>query len=228
MATLGGFHKLGGVLEHTSSASQERVSLATIAFEWLRLGCIRFGGPPAHLAWLRRMRVDRRHWLKADEFEDGVATTNLLPGPASTQLAIFCAWRLRGAAGAIVGGIGFILPGMVLILSLSAVFLAGHPPAWILGAALGAGAAVPAVALHAAWRLSPPSWKRAGSARAQRGRWLAYATAGAVAAATIGPFLVLVLLACGLLEVGLRREERGTAATHSLVALLPTAVVHTV
>src|SRR6202050_395028 len=228
MATLGGFHKLGGVLEHTSSASQERVSLSTIAFEWLRLGCIGFGGPPAHIALLRRLCVERRHWLDAEEFEDGVATTNLLPGPASTQLAIFCAWRLRGAPGAIVGGLGFIVPGMVLILALSAVFLAGHPPVWILGAALGAGAAVPAVAVHAAWRLTPASWKRAGNGRFQRGRWLVYATAGAVAAATIGPFLVLVLVACGLIEIGVRTQSGPRPSPHSVLGILPAAVIHTV
>jgi chromate transporter len=222
------FHKLRGVLERPSPASRERVSLATIASEWLRLGCTGFGGPPAHIALLRRLCVDRRHWLDAEEFEDAVSTTNLLPGPASTQLAIFCAWRLRGALGAIVGGLGFIVPGMVLILALSAVFLAGHPPVWILGASLGAGAAVPAVAMHAAWRLTPPSWTRAGKGRARQIRWLAYATAGAVAAATIGPFLVVVLIVCGLIEVAARWDGRSPAAPRSVVAFLPAAALHTV
>lgn len=108
----------------------ERVSLVTIAAEWGRIGCIGFGGPPAHIALLRRCCVDERGWLSATEFEDGVAATNLLPGPASTQLAIFCAWRLRGRLGALVGGICFILPGLVLILALAALFLSKHPPHW--------------------------------------------------------------------------------------------------
>ena len=133
---------------HAATCAQ--VSLATIAGQWLRLGCTGFGGPPAHIALLRRMCVDQRHWLGAKEFEDGISATSLLPGPASTQLAIFCAWRLRGAIGAVLGGVCFIAPGLVLILALSTAFLATHPPLWILGAAAGAGAAVPAVALHAA------------------------------------------------------------------------------
>ena len=62
--------------------------LATIAREWLRLGCIGFGGPPTHIALLRRLCVEERRWMEAKEFEDGIAATNLLPGPASTQLAI--------------------------------------------------------------------------------------------------------------------------------------------
>ena len=117
---------------------------------------------------LRRLCVEEREWIEAKEFEDAIATTNLLPGPASTQLAIYCAWRLRGPVGAILGGLCFIVPGLVLILALSAVFLASHPPDWILGAAAGAGAAVPAVALSAAWGLVPASWKRIGTEHAPR------------------------------------------------------------
>jgi chromate transporter len=216
------------VLEGNRAGVRDTVSLATIACEWLRLGCIGFGGPPTHITLLRRMCVEQRHWLDADDFEDGIAATNLLPGPASTQLAIFCAWRLRGAAGAIIGGISFIAPGMVLIMALSAVFLENHPPSWILGAAAGAGAAVPAVALNAAWALTPSSWRRAGQRRPAQGRWIAYALVGGAAAATIGPFLVLVLLGCGLIEVAIRHQSTISASPRSALALLPTAVIHTV
>ncbi|MHB2028348.1 MAG: chromate transporter [Acidimicrobiales bacterium] len=140
-----------------------RVSLATIAREWTRLGCISFGGPPAHIRLLRRLCVEDRNWMSAEHFEDAISATNLLPGPATSQLAIYCAWRLRGAAGAVLGGLCFILPGLVLILGLSTIFLSHHPPVWILGAAAGAGAAVPAVALHAAWSLVPTSRVRMGT-----------------------------------------------------------------
>jgi chromate transporter len=180
------------------------VSLLTIAREWGRMGCIGFGGPPAHIALLRALCVDRRGWMSAREFEDGVAAANLLPGPASTQLAIFCAWRLRGPRGALVGGVCFIVPGLIVILALSAVFLAAHPPVWIKGAAAGADAAVPAVALSAAIGLVPASWLRVGAARPARVRWAAFLVIGGVAAALIGPFLVLVLIGCGLVEMLLR------------------------
>ncbi|MGZ4258212.1 MAG: chromate efflux transporter [Gaiellaceae bacterium] len=184
-----------------------RPSLLTIAREWGRIGCIGFGGPPSHIALLRRLCVDRRGWMEPRDFEDAIAACNLLPGPASTQLAIFCAWRLRGRIGALVGGVCFIGPGLVLILGLAALFLAGSPPRWILGAGAGAGAAVAAVAVQAGWSLVPDSLRRAAS----RVRWALYALAGAVAAATVGPWLVLVLLGCGGLEVALRRG--GTALT---------------
>jgi chromate transporter len=180
---------------------RQRVSLPTIAREWGRIGIIGFGGPPAHIALLRKLCVDQRSWLTPREFEDGVATTNLLPGPASTQLAIFCAWRLRGRPGAVIGGACFIVPGLIVILALSALFFARHPPLWVQGAAAGAGAAVPAVAVAAALGLMPASWRRAGGQRAGRARWACYLAAGGAAAATVGPYLVLVLLGCGLIEI---------------------------
>lgn len=67
--------------------------------------------------------------------------------PGIHQLAIFCAWRVRGRLGALAGGAAFILPGLILILALAALFLAGSPPLWVKGAGAGAGAAVGAVAV---------------------------------------------------------------------------------
>ncbi|MEV6975624.1 chromate efflux transporter [Kitasatospora sp. NPDC093806] len=185
-----------------------RVSLGTIAREWGRIGVTGFGGPPAHILLLRRLCVERRRWLTPAEFEDGIAATNLLPGPASTQLAILTAWRLRGTPGALVGGVCFIAPGLALILALAVLFLAGDPPLWVLGAAAGAGAAVPAVAVQAATSLIPGSFTRAGRSRAARARWAGYALAGAGAAVLTGPWLVLVLIAAGLAEVAVRARGR--------------------
>ena len=195
-----------------------------IAREWTRIGCIGFGGPPTHIALLRRLCVTDRRWLAAGEFEDGIAATNLLPGPASTQLSIYCAWRLRGVPGALIGGFCFIVPGLVLILALAALFLSSHPPPAVRGAAAGAGAAVAAVALNAALGLLPASWRRAGAGRGPRSRWALYAACGAAAAATVGPFLVLVLLAAGLVEVGARGGHRPAPALHS-VAVVPLLAV---
>ncbi|HLN65691.1 MAG TPA: chromate transporter, partial [Streptosporangiaceae bacterium] len=174
---------------------QNQASLATVLREWGRIGCIGFGGPPAHIALLRQLCVDRRQWLDAQEFEDAIGACNLLPGPASTELAIFCAWRVRGRLGALAGGLAFIVPGLVCILALSALFLEGTPPLWVKGAGAGAGAAVAAVAVQAGWSLLGPSWTRARRAGpGRRFRWAAYLLAGGAAAATIGPWLVLVLL----------------------------------
>ncbi|MGZ4690258.1 MAG: chromate efflux transporter [Acidimicrobiia bacterium] len=182
-----------------------RPALATVVREWGRIGCIGFGGPPTHIALLRDLCVTRRGWLTDEDFEDALAACNLLPGPASTQLAIYCALRVRGRFGAVVGGVAFIVPGLALILTLVAVFLATSPPDWVLGAGAGAGAAVAAVAVHAGSGLVPASWRRAGDAHL---RWVLYAAAGALAAATLGPLLVLVLLGCGAIELFVAETRR--------------------
>jgi chromate transporter len=190
------------------------VSLWTVLREWGRLGCIGFGGPPSHIKLLRQLVVDRRGWLDAREFEDAVAVCNLLPGPASTQLTIFCAWRVRGRLGALVGGSAFIVPGLIVILTLSVLFVSSSPPLAVLGAGAGAGGAVPAVAVSAAAALVAPSWRN----RQATWRWLLYLAAGLAAAATIGVWLVLVLLACGATELAIRsarREDSGGGAIAS-------------
>ena len=192
--------------------------------EWGRIGITGFGGPPAHIALLRRLCVDRHGWLDAAEFEDAIAACNLLPGPASTELAIFCAWRVRGRLGALVGGLAFIVPGLVIILFLSALFLAGAPPLWVRGAGAGAGAAVAAVAVQAGWSLLTPSWKRASArepVRVSRLRWAFYLLAGGAASATIGPWLVFVLLGCGVFELAWRRVPWRPSAVPAIAPLFP-------
>ncbi|MFZ0667485.1 MAG: chromate efflux transporter [Acidimicrobiales bacterium] len=211
-------------MNSTSPRPHPTVGLRTIVGRWLWLGCIGFGGPPTHIRLLRQMCVEENNWIDPITFEDAISATNLLPGPASTQLAIFCAWTLRGAIGGIVGGICFIVPGLVLIVGLSAVFLAHHPATWILGTALGAGAAVPAIAINAAWRLAPASFNRAGANRARQVRWIVYAIAGAVAASVIGTYLVLVLVVCGVTEILIRNTSKNPGAQAR--SFIPFGVAH--
>jgi chromate transporter len=208
-----------------TSSMPEVVPLSTLLREWSRIGCIGFGGPPTHIALLRTLCVERRRWLTAAEFEDAVAACNLLPGPASTQLAIYCAWRLRGRAGALVGGLAFVVPGLVAVIALAALFLSGSPPRWVRGGGAGAGAAVAALAVQAGSGLLPASRRRARGAL--RVRWLVYLAAGGVAAAWIGPWLVLVLVGCGTCELLVRRASTSMAvlaatapATGGLLALV--------
>src|SRR3954469_13171655 len=173
--------------------------LREILREWGRIGCLGFGGPPVHISMLRELCVTRRGWLDPVAFEHALAAVNILPGPASTQLSIYCAWRLRGYRGAVAGGLAFILPGLVMILALSALFLTGSPPDWVRGAGMGAGAAVAAVAVRAGLEIGVPLWRR--TPEALRTRVALYGVAGAVAAAVTGPWLVLVILGCGLIEL---------------------------
>jgi chromate transporter len=209
-----------------ASSTSPRPGLLAVLLAWGRLGCIGFGGPPTHIALLRRLCVEKERWLTSAEFADAVAACNLLPGPASTQLAIFCAWRVRGRLGALVGGLAFIVPGLIGILALAALFLAGSPPRGMRGAGAGASAAVAAVAVAAGANLLPASLRHARrpparwSARASR--WAAYVAAGAAAAATLGPWLVGVLLGCGAVELAARHPRApGRAGDRPLAAVVP-------
>ena len=202
-----------------------RVPLTTIAREWTRIGVTGFGGPPAHIELLRRLVVEREHWMEPREFEDAIAACNLLPGPASTQLAIFCARRAGGVPGAVIGGFGFIAPAVVLMLALSALFLARSPPAWIRGAGAGAGAVVAAVAVQAGLGLARPSWGRTHGDRGRELRWLVYALLGGAGAALIGPLLAAILVGAGLAELAIRTIGQARARVSAWLPLIPAASV---
>ncbi|MGC1815945.1 MAG: chromate transporter, partial [Solirubrobacterales bacterium] len=108
--------------------NRDSAPLGVIAREWLRIGLIGFGGPPAHISLLRELVVRKQGWMDARAFEDANAACSLLPGPSSTQLSIFCAYRVGGPWGAVIGGLGFVVPAVVMVLALSLLFLSSSPP----------------------------------------------------------------------------------------------------
>ena len=192
----------------------EPIGVGTVVREWGRLGLVGFGGPPAHVALLRELCVDRRGWLDAREFEDANAAAQLLPGPASTQLAIYCAGRVAGRAGAVLGGLAFILPGLCLIIALGALTLSGSTPTWGQGVEAGAGAAVLAVILRVGYDLARSTLAPHAGMRLWRA--VVYLVVGAAAVVLVGAFVVLALLVCGLAELSFRRLERGDAPALSV------------
>ena len=101
-----------------SSPSRE-VSLTEIAFVFLKLGTIAFGGPAAHLAMMEEEFVRRRHWITQAEFLDRLATANLIPGPSSTEVAIFIGQLKRGWRGLIVAGFCFIVPAALIVSAIA-------------------------------------------------------------------------------------------------------------
>jgi chromate transporter len=179
-----------------------RAPISVVVREWARIGVTSFGGPPSQVALLRELCVERREWIGAREFEDANAATQLLPGPGGTQLAIYCAARVGGGRGAALGGLAFILPGLLIILAISAIALGSSPPLWIRGIGAGAAAAVVAVVAQAGLTLGRSSLS--GRHGALLVRSVAYLALGAAAAVAVGPFVVLVLVACGAFELGLR------------------------
>ncbi|MBW4077506.1 MAG: chromate efflux transporter [Acidobacteria bacterium] len=199
----------------STTGDAHAASLTVVLREWSRLGLTGFGGPPAHISLLRALCVDTHGWIDEEEFEHALAATNLLPGPASTQMAIYCAWRARGVAGALVGGLCFIVPGLVIIIALAALFLDSTAPTWIVGMALGAGAAVPAVALRTAHQLADTSWRRITASGSTRRRWFTYLVAGIGSSLLLPSLIVAAIIGTGLFEVIVRTR----APRHSRAAL---------
>ena len=96
--------------------------LKTLAALFLKLGCLGFGGPQAHIAMMNDEVVTRRGWLTQDQLTDGLAVCEMLPGPASTQLGIYIGYARAGWIGALVSGIAFIAPAFLIVVALAWVY----------------------------------------------------------------------------------------------------------
>ena len=93
--------------------------LAELVGLFLRLGFTAFGGPAAHIAMMREEVVRKRQWVSAERFVDLIGVTNLIPGPSSTELAIYLGYLRAGWLGLLVAGICFIGPAMLIVLALA-------------------------------------------------------------------------------------------------------------
>ncbi len=159
---------------------------------FLRLGMTSFGGPAAHIALMENEFVRRRQWLSAEDFFDLVGAAGLIPGPSSTEVAIYVGYRRAGWRGLLVAGCAFILPAALLVLGLAWAYVRyGHLPA--LGGALdGIKAVLVAVLLHALV---------AFGRSAVKSRFLAALAVVAVAATVLGAPPLAVLVGAGALSV---------------------------
>ena len=102
--------------------SKGQVSLPELALVFLKLGTTAFGGPAAHIAMMEDEFVRKRHWITQAEFLDRLAAASLIPGPSSTEVAIFIGQSKRRWIGLLVGGCCFILPAAVLVTLIAAVY----------------------------------------------------------------------------------------------------------
>lgn len=100
----------------------ERVPLGTVAWTFLRLGAVGFGGPTAHIALMQEELVERRRWIPSEMFMDALGVTNLIPGPNSSELAIHSGYMVAGWRGALVAGTSFAFPAIVIMTALSAAY----------------------------------------------------------------------------------------------------------
>jgi chromate transporter len=133
--------------------SVEGVPLSRLVAYFLRLGTIGFGGPIALVGYMQRDLVEDRHWVSTEDYLEGLAFSQLSPGPLAAQLANYLGWVHSGTLGATLVGIAFVLPSLLMVLALAAMYVHFGQLAWIQGMFYGIGAAVSAIIVRSAWRL---------------------------------------------------------------------------
>ena len=120
---------------------------------WLKIGCLGFGGPAGQIALLHKAVVEDKGWVDEAEFAHGLSFCMLLPGPEAQQLAVWLGWRLHGVRGGVAAGLLFVLPGLAVMLALSALYVVHGRSEWAGPVLLGLEAAVVALVAQALVRI---------------------------------------------------------------------------
>lgn len=148
---------------YTLSNIEQRKRLIEIAFMFLKLGITAFGGPATHVAMMDEEIIKKRKWVSSESFLDFYGVTNLLPGPNSTELAIHLGYERGGWLGLIIAGVCFILPAMMIVTALAAVYVSYGSLPEISGIMNGIKPVIIAVILQALLRLGKSALKNRSS-----------------------------------------------------------------
>lgn len=185
--------------------------LAEVARLFLKLGIIGFGGPAAHIAMMRDEVVRRRRWVSDERFLDLLGMTNLIPGPNSTEMAIHLGYARAGWPGLVVGGGCFIVPAMLIVLTLAWLYVRfGATPAAI-SALYGVIPVILAIVAQAMWALARTAIK---------GPLLAALGLAVLALSLAGVNELTLLFGGGVLVVLVRLARRPRVGVAGLVAAL--------
>jgi len=124
-----------------------------LATYFLKLGTVGFGGPIALVGYMHRDLVEQRKWFTEDDYSEALALAQLAPGPLAAQLAIYLGWIKAGMKGATAVALAFVFPSFLMVLALSAAYIAYGGLPWMQGAFYGVGAAVIAIILRSVIKL---------------------------------------------------------------------------
>jgi chromate transporter len=130
---------------------------------FVKLGALGFGGPIALAGAMQRDLVDRQQWISLQEYKGGLALAQLAPGPLAAQLAIYLGWMRFRVLGATLVAFAFILPSLLMVLGLAALYVRFGGLSWMQGVFYGVGAAVIAIIARSAWKLAKALWDQNGS-----------------------------------------------------------------
>ena len=144
----------------TKAEAQGQVSLAQFALYFLKLGCIGFGGPIALVGYMQKDLVDDRKWISQEDYLNGLAFSQLAPGPLAAQLAMYLGFVRAGFVGATIVGAAFILPSFLMVLAIGKAYVAFGGTRIISALFYGIGAAVIAIIARSAINLIKTSVKK--------------------------------------------------------------------
>ncbi len=181
---------------------EQKQRLTELATVFLRLGAIAFGGPAAHIAMMDNEVVNQRQWMSREKLLDLLGITNLIPGPNSTELAIHIGYERGGWRGLLIAGSCFILPAMLIVWALAAVYARYQTVPQLQWLLYGIKPVIIAIVLQALWKLGKKAAKD-----------LPTTIAGVVAVAAyfagLNEILLLLLLGIGVMLVK-NWQHRGT------------------
>jgi chromate transporter len=120
---------------------------------WFKIGCVNFGGPAGQIAMMHRVLVDEKKWIDEPRFLHALNFCMLLPGPEAQQLATYVGWTLHGLRGGLVAGVLFIIPGALVMLGLSFIYVLARGVPLVDGALYGIKAAVLVIVIEAIIRI---------------------------------------------------------------------------
>jgi len=197
-------------------------SLSTLFAESLKIGCLGFGGPAGQIALMHRVFVDERKWIDDDRFQHMLAFCMLLPGPEAQQLATYIGWRLRGWAGALIAGWMFVLPGALIVLALSWLYVNYGEVPLVAAAFDGIKCAVVALVAEALLKVGKRALKTSTAL------WIAIATFIALVFGAPFPLVIVSATLIGTFFpsplVGEGREGGASANTANESANTPTPI----
>src|SRR5688572_5999210 len=137
-----------------TSIMKNKYSLSELIAYFLKLGTIGFGGPVALIGYMHRDLVEERKWITEDDYKEGLALSQLAPGPLAAQLAIYLGYVDYKIIGATLAGVVFVLPSFIMVLALGYAYVQYGGLPWMQSIFYGVGAAVIGIIAISSYKLT--------------------------------------------------------------------------
>lgn len=200
--------------------SNTEASLTEFMMYFLKLGCIGFGGPIALVGYMQKDLVDERKWIAQEDYLNGLAFSQLAPGPLAAQLAMYLGFVRAGFLGATIVGAAFILPSFLMVLAIGKAYVLFGGTHLISALFYGIGAAVVAIIARSAMKLVKTSLRK------DKLLWAVFLVLAASTAITEKE-IVWLFLAGGLAVMIVRAGFSARKLQRSTMALVPAGLFST-